>query len=256
MKKILKGYRSLFREMLNISNDASFLSPPANLIFLIAICGIIGLLRNSFSIWLHVLPGFYSFHPDMIWTMFIFPVQLCLFPSALLHWLLQLMGYRQFDVKSIYGLSFHLQILHLIIPFLDWLGYRLGMPWAYTLGTDIIRTHWYTNLLHFTPGVIVGWWITGYMIAKVLRVHFGIHWWPLVLASLTTFLVILVPTYFLFPTFNTLFNKAFGLWYWYPQDYFVDSPTWFLHWGYGTYFGITSVIGLVYYLKRRSEDSI
>lgn len=256
MKKILDGYISLVREMLGLRNDASFLSLPAKLGTLIVICGLIGLVRNWVSASWNVLPGFYGFQLDMIWTMFIFPIQLFLFPGALLHWLLHLLGYRHIRVETLFSLSFHLQILHLIIPFFDWLGYHLGMPWYYTIGTEIIRTRWYTNLLYMTPGVLVAWWTTGYLVAKVLKQRLGVRWSITIFASLTTFLFILFPTYLLFPAFNTLFNETFGLWFWNPQDFLFDSPSWFLHWGYGTYFALTAVLGLIYYLwKRRTEEN-
>lgn len=256
MRKILKGCISLVREMLNLPNDASFLSLPVRLSVLVAICGLIGLVRNALSTGLDVLPGFYSFHPDILWTMFNFPIHLFLFPGALLHWQLQLLGYRDVRVETIFGLSFHLQIIHLIIPFLDWLGYHLGMPWAYTIGTDIVRTSWYTNRVYMTPGIIVGWWITAYMVAKVLRKRLGVGWFAVIFTSLTTFLVIFFPTYVFFTALNTLFNRAFGLWFWDPQNYMFDSPSWFLQWGNGMYFALTALLGLVYYLRRLSKDSM
>lgn len=256
MKGLLGGYASLIREMFGLPNDASFLSLPARLAVLIAICGIIGLLRNALSAGLNVLPGFYSFHPDILWTMFIFPMHLFLFPAALLHWQLHLLGFRHVDAVSIFGLSFHLQIVHLIIPFLDWLGYHLGMPWSYVIGPQVVRTRWYTNDIYMTPGIIIGWWITAYIVVKVLRRRLGIRWWAAILTSLTTFLVVLIPTYFLFTALNTMFNSTFGLLLWYPQDYPYNSPSWFLHWGNGMYFALTGLLGLVYHLKRQSSVCI
>ncbi len=254
MKKILKGYTSLIREMLNMQNDDSFLSLPAGLAALIVICGTIGLLRNALSVGLDVLPGFYSFHLDILWAMFSGPVHLFLFAAALLHWQLHLLGYRRVRVETIFALSFHLQILHLIVPFLDWLGHRLGMPWSYIIGTHVVRTKWYTNDIYMTPGIIFGWWITAYVVAKVLRQRLEIRWSAVILASLTTFLVIFIPVYVIFTTFNTLFNSTFGLLLWYPQDYLADSPTWFLQWGNGTYLALTALLGLVYFIRRRLHE--
>lgn len=256
MKKILKGYASLAREMFNLPNDLSFLSLPTGLVVLIVVCGVIGLIRNALSTYLHILPGYYSFHLDILWTMFNFPIYLFLFPGALLHWSLHRLGYQDVRIESIYGLSFHLQMIHLVVPFLDWLGYQLGMPWAHTVGTHIIRTHWYTNDIYMTPGIIAGWWITGYIVTRVFRQRLGIGWFATILTSLITFLSILIPTYFLFPGLNTLFNRTFGLLFWYPQDYLYDSPTWFLQWGSGTYFALTALLGLAYYVRwQRKEGS-
>jgi hypothetical protein len=255
VKGLLGGYGSLIREMLGLRNDTSFLSLTARIPLLIAICGLIGLVRNALSTWLHVLPGCYSFHADILWAMFNFPVHLFLFPSALLHWQLQRLGYRHVRAETVFGLSFYLQILHLVIPFLDWLGYRLGMPWSYVIGTHVVRTRWYTNDIYMTPGIIIGWWITAFVVARVLTRRLEIRWWAVILTSLTTFLAILIPTYALFTALNTLFNRTFGLLLWNPQDYPYNSPSWFLHWGNGTYLALTAMLGLVYFLRHRSKGN-
>jgi len=256
VNKVFRGYIALIREALGLHNDGSFLLLPAGPLVLILICGIIGSLRNVLSVSLDVLPGFYSFYPDILWTMFNFPVHLFLFPGALLHVQLQRLGFQNVRVEAIYGLSFYLQIIHLIVPLLDWLGYHLGMPWAYTLGTEIVRTSWYTNRVYMTPGIIIGWWITGYIVARVLRQRLAIGWSAIILISLTTFLVIFLPTYVFFTGLNTLFNRTFGLWFWNPQNYMFDSPSWFLQWGNGTYFALTAIIGTAYYAwQRKREDT-
>lgn len=269
MKKILRGYASFFREMLNRENDASFLSLPASLWVLIAVCAVIGLVRNALSIWfdsaerlysydpgvlwlLGIRPKFYSFDPDVVWVMFNFPIQLFLFPAALLHWQLHRLGYRRIEAAMVFGLSFHLQVLHLIVPFFDWLGFQMGLPWQYTLGTHKIATPWYINFMVMTPGIILAWWLTGYMVVKVLRQRLGVSWPVVILTSATTFLVILLPTYFFFPTFNTLFAQAFGAWTWDPLDPRLKYPI-LIHWGYGTYFALTALLGLLYYLWQRHK---
>ena len=255
MKKILDGYISLIREMLGLRNNALFLSFPASVTVLILVCGLIGLVRNAMSTAWNVLPGYYSFLPDILWTMFNFPIFLFLFPGALLHWLLHRFGYRDVRLEAVFALSFYLQLIHLIVPFIDWLGYRLGMPWAYTLGTDIVRTSWYTNRIYMTPGSIVGWWITAYIVTKVFHQRMGVRWLAAILASLTTFLAIFFPTYMFFTGLNTIFNRTFGLWFWDPQNYMFDSPSWFLQWGSGTYFALAALLGLIYYLKHLSKDN-
>lgn len=253
MKKILKGHASLFREIFGLRNDGSFLTMPASLAALILICGVIGLIRNWLSVQWKILPGFYSLKPDILWTMFNFPVYLFLFPSALLHWQLRLFGYQGIRAETVFSLSLYLQILHLIIPALDWAGYKLGLPWAYTIGTEIIRTAWYTNRIYMTPGIIIGWWVTAYMVSKTLW-RMKVNWFVILFASLTTFLAVFLPTYVFFTGLNTIFNRAFGLWFWNPQDYLFDSPSWFLQWGNGTYFGLGALLGLWYYVKQQPKS--
>ena len=258
--------------MLNLPNDASFLSLPASFGVLIVICGIIGLLRNvqhvaidNASVRLYspdpavlwrwgIRPKFYSLDPDLLWTMFNFPTYLFLVPSALLHWQLHLLGYRRVNAAAIFGLSFHLQILHLIVPFFDWLGFRMGLPWAYTFGAHKVATAWYLNYAVMTPGILVAWWLTAYMVVKVLKRRLEIRWPAVILTSLTTFFFIFFSVYLFFPTYNTLFARAFGVWTWNPNDPRLGYPI-LINWGYGTYFALTALLGLVYYQLHRSTVS-
>jgi hypothetical protein len=249
VKRIFSGYVSLFREALGIPNDGSFLVPPANPIVLILICGIIGLIRDVLSIALRA-PAFYSFQGDILLTSFAFPVQLCLLPGALLDWQLRKLGYRDLAADSIFGLSFYLQALHLIIPFVDAAGFALGIPPEYELFANSIRSEWYTNVLHMSPGILFGWWVTAYVTAKVLRKRLGIRWPAMLLAGATTYAAILIPTYFVFPALNTVFSRTFGPYLWNPLDYLFVHPKWYPFWGYGWYFTLSAVPGLIYYVRN------
>ena len=249
MKQILRGYASLFREFLGWPNDGAFSTPPASPALLIAICGFLGFARNAFSVALGAPHGFYSMDPDIQWTMVTFPIHLSLFAPALLHGLLRMLGHRGVDADAVFGLAFHLQVLQLIIPFIDWLGFALGLPPYYVLGSKSIATEWYTNRLYMTPGIILAWWVTAYLVARVLGSRLGIKWPAILLASLTSFTVILVPTYLLFPALNTVFSRTFGPYLWNPLKYILDYPKWFPFWGNGTYFAVTAVLGLIYYTR-------
>lgn len=249
MKEWLKGYTALLREMAWLRNDGAFLSLPGRWVTLVLVCGIIGLVRNALSVELHVL-SFYRFEPDILWTMFVWPVHLWLFPGALLHAQLRRMGYPKISLEAIFGLTFYLQILHLIIPIFDWLGFRLGMPWMYELVQPPANTDWYSNFLVMTPGIILAWLITAYLTPKVLNQRLGIHWLTVAVTSSLTFIVILIPTYFVWPTFNTLFNRAFGLWVLNPLDHRLQVPRQ-IYWGYGTYFAVTALLGAGYFWWQR-----
>jgi len=173
----------------------------------------------------------------------------------ILHALLYRVGrQKKIGVESVFALSFHLQILHLLVPFVDWLGFAFGLPWMYELGIPAKTTDSYSNFLVMTPGIIIVWIITGYMVAKVIKQGFDITWPNIIMASLTTFLFILIPIYIIWPTFNTLFNQAFGLLVWDPQDPRVAVPRQ-IQWGYGTYMALTSILGLIYLSWRRRLES-
>lgn len=249
MKRFLNGYWALVREAARLPNDGSFLSVPAGLPALVLVCGTIGLARNALSAGLGILP-FYSYRPDILWTMFMWPAHLFLFPSALLHAQLRLMGNRAVSAESVFALAFYLQIVHLIVPLFDWLGLRLGIPWGFVLGENIVTTDWYVNRLVMTLGIIVAWIVTGYMVAKAMKQRLGVNWLAVVLSSIVTFVVILIPTYFVWPTFNTLFNRTFGLLVLDPMDPRLQVPRQ-IYWGYGTYFASTALIGAFYFLRQR-----
>lgn len=252
MKRLLHGYASLFREMVFLKDDSALLTLPVNLPLLIIICGIIGLTRNALQVGLNT-PVFYSFTPDILWTMFFWPIHLFLFPSMLLHALLRLIGYKRIRVESIYSLAFYLQILHLLVPVFDWLGFAIGLPWMYELGVPAKSTDFYINYLVMTPGIIVAWLITGYMVAKVLKQHLKIIWPGLTMACAITFSFILIPIYFIWPTFNTLFNQIFGILVWDITDPRLNVPRQ-IQWGYGTYMATTSILGLYYFLRQYRQE--
>jgi hypothetical protein len=166
------------------------------------------------------------------------------------------LGYRDVDVDSLFGLGFYLQIVHIIVPFIDTIGFALGLPPFYVLGSRQIINEWYTNLLYFSPGIIVGWWITGYLVARVLAKRFRVRWIPLLVSSLVSYLIFLIPIYLVFPTFNTLFSRAFGPYLWNPLDYLFVPVPWFPLWGYCTYFVLTSVAGLIYISRHSRLEGI
>jgi hypothetical protein len=251
MKKILSGYISLFREMLLIKNDVSFLVIPASLTLTIVICGLIGWIRNALQVGLGT-PIFYSFTPDILWTMFFWPIHLFLFPSMILHTLLQWFGHQKINAESVFALAFHLQILHIFVPLFDWLGFAIGLPWMYELGTPAKSTDLYINYLVMTPGIIVVWTITGYMVARVLKKNLEISWPLIITASAITFFFILIPIYFIWPTFNTLFNQIFGILVWDNNDPRLNVPRQ-IQWGYGTYMALTSLLGLAYFAQQRQK---
>jgi hypothetical protein len=105
--------------------------------------------------------------------------------------------------------------------------------------------------VYYTPGIIVGWWITAYASAKVLRQQLGIGWFAIIATSLATFIILAIPKDIIFPTMNALFNRAFGPYLWSPLKYLAVTPKWFPFWGYGTYYALTAFVGLVYYLRQR-----
>jgi len=247
MKWLLNGYVSLIKEAFGVKNDGAFLVLPANLGILVLACGMIGLTRNALHVLL-ITPIFYSFAPDILWTMFFWPIHLFLFPSAVLHYILRISGYSRINVESLFSLAFYLQLLHLLVPFIDWIGFAFGLPWMYELGMPAMTTDLYINFLVMTPGIIFVWWATGYMVIRFFRQFYKINWPTTLTSSIIAFLIVLIPIYFIWPSFNTLFNHVFGILVWDSQDPRLNVPRQ-IQWGYGTYMAVTSAIGLAYYVR-------
>ena len=238
---------------MGLPNDGSFLVPPSILWSSILILGIIGSIRNVLSIALGA-PAFYSFDGDILWTLLLLSCAALPVTGALLDWQLRKLGYRHLAAESIFGLSFYLQGLHLIIPFVDAAGFALGIPPEYEIFANSIRSEWYTNVLHMSPGILFGWWVTAFVTARVLTKRLGISWPAMLLAGATTYTVILVPTYFVFPALNTLFNRAWGPYLWNPLEYLFIYPKWFPFWGYAWWFTLSAVPGLIYYVRNSSSE--
>lgn len=266
MRSLFQGYGALFREIAFLPNDGSYLRLPASLPVLVIICGAIGTVRNLVSVAFGI-PRFYSLDLNIVYTMFIWPWHLFVLPGALLHATLHLLRCRNVRIDQVFGLTFHLQALHLAVPFFDWVGWRLNVPWGYVLGhgfyyTDwqtnkgygiegFINNGWYMNMLIMSLGIVLAWLVAGYTVPKVLRQRLRLGWTPIVIALAVTWTAILIPAYFIWPAFNTLLERGLS---------FVASLLPFIHaphrtmWGYGSYFGLTALLATWYLVGQRRRE--
>jgi hypothetical protein len=254
MNKLIYFYKSIILEIFCRKNDKNFLQLPFPFFKLLLICGCIGLLRNDLEI-IFKIPFFYSFSPDIVFTMFVWPIHLFLFPAMLLHFLLKKMKYDKLPIESIYSLFFSLQIIHLIIPPLDRFGYYIGIPYWYTFGDHVNTTDWSANLLLMTPGIIAAWIISIYAVVKVLRKYISVCWKDISVIVFVIMTIIFIPTYVVWPTLNTIFNHVFGLWA-SSFDPRVKILPVTIFWGYGTYFALTALMGGFYYKFSEAKNNL
>lgn len=231
--------KSMFRRV-----DYSNIALPVNLTRALAILGLIGLARVIISVLLGIRfhGGFwFTFDPGVVLTMLVYPAFLCFFSAMAIDYACRSwkMG---IETRTILGLTFFLQFVHLGIPFLEWIQRALRFP----VSVPLIPVEKYViasvSPLALTPaillvtsastlGIIAAW-----MIATVVLIRFGIrHRLP-------------------FFRYMFLLMAVFYL------NYVVGYPTYWLFYLYGnnvfyaaTY--LVGTIGPVLYFKSRQSQS-
>lgn len=238
--EFLKGYPDLVREIFFLKNNKNFFKLKLSIFSIILILGGIGFLRNALHVFLGITqtPEWHSFNPDIVFTMFVFPIYLCFFSAFILHFLSEWIG-EKIPYNKLFSFAFYLQFLHLIVPFLDYIGFQLQLPWFFPLALPAIQGYFFPVLV-FTLGITVIWLVTGYLTSKVFIKYFKIKKIETALILTTCFIFLYLPIYHLWPAFNTVFNFFFI-----PGPV---SPKFF--YGYGAFFVICSFIGIWYYKKK------
>ncbi|MDD5089303.1 MAG: hypothetical protein PHQ23_00135 [Candidatus Wallbacteria bacterium] len=232
--------RSLLRELFFLPNNGEFLetalSAPAITVFL----AFLGLARILMEVWFGIVlhPKVYTLQPDIVFCMMVFTVYLCWFGSASLHFCLKLF---QIHVKkrSLLALIFHLQMIHLIIPPVDYLGLKIGVPWYFFSTRYEISWYWLPGLV-LPLGHLCAWVVTWILLIRVLIIRMKLPMARTLAGSVLAFNALYWPIYHLWPLFNTIFNFLAGL----PNDPFNGY-----FWGYGLFFLISAAAGMVY-IKR------
>lgn len=208
------------------------------LIIFIFLLGFIGLVRNALEVafGIHANQKWYSFDLDINLTMFIFPIYLCFFGSFILHFLSKKLGESP-PYKKIFSYTLYLQLLHLVIPFLDFLGVRLRIPFLFVMPFPYIESY-FTPALTMSFGIVFAWILTAFTMAFAFIKVFKTKICKSIIILTISFATIYFPTYHLFPTFNTFFNSVFL-----PDLHWSKS-----FYGYAVFFFICSLIGIRYFL--------
>jgi hypothetical protein len=245
---LARGYLALLRELLGLKSSAAHLVTPPSVPLLVAICAVLGLARNAIAVELGettMLGKWYSFDPDILYAMALWPSYLLFFGSMSLHLVLRVARERDVPFSKLLSFFFYLQILHLLVPLPDLINFRYRIPITFHLTEGQIITDYYTNGLSMSLGIIVVWALTAYMTIKLLVKHVVVRPVPMAVAMLVTFGLIVTKGYLIWPTYNTAFNALFGLGRPYPPVF----------WGYGTYFLLMTAIGIAYALHQRRAPS-
>lgn len=223
---------------------------------ILALIGIIRvILQVQYKIFLD--DKWFSFDPDILFTMACYPVYLCFFMFMCLHLILKLFKVHHKEEQLI-SFFFWIQLMHLLIPFLDAIGFRYnipcnmhpylnaqGMSFGFSLNPFANMKSIWSLPIYFTPllllftrvttfGINMTWFLVSLLFLIFLRKKIKID----SLASFTIFFlmfqILYWPVYKYYFIFDRLFNQVTGI-------------ARFTHYGYGTYFLIFGAIGVIYF---------
>jgi hypothetical protein len=242
VNRLVQGWLSLLRALSGRPSGDAHLRLPAGLWTMLAILSVIGVARDAISVGLGIAgPGgkWYSFDPDIVCAMMLWPAQLLFFGVFLIHGGLRLLGVRGVPYRQLLAFFFYLQALHLLVPFIDAVGFDLGMRYRFHLAAQHVTNPYHSNGISASLGIIVVWLITWLAAFRIVLGHFRAPLWRTLVVLAVTFLVIVAVTYVLFPTFNTVFDAIMGLAPTRPRSY----------WGNTMFFLLTTVVGLLYYRR-------
>jgi hypothetical protein len=245
--RLAAGQIALLRELCGRPGGDADLRPPAGVRTMLALAAAIGLARNVLSVWLGIVgPGgkWYSFDPDIVYAMLFWPPHLLFFGVLMIHGGLRLVGVRGVSRQQLLAYFFYLQTLHLLVPFLDLLGFSIGLPYRFPLWEGHGMTPYFSNGITMTLGIIAAWLITFRAAFRILLVRLRVPKVRSLLVMTVVWLLIVATTYIFFPTFNTVFDTVVGLQTTKPPCY----------WGYGTFFMLTTVIGMLYSFRKQVTD--
>jgi len=228
--------------------------------FIIYILVLIGLIRLILEVAFGIdLNGkWYSFDRDIKFVMSVYPFYLCFFLSMAFYLVLKLFRVKV-DFKKLFLLFFIFQFFHLIVPPLDWIGFKFEIPWTFEpyLNLGCCKFNPFsgaTNILEFliiltpllifftspiltTLGINTVWIIGGFFFFGFLAQELKISILKGALIFLIFFHIIYWPIYRYFFISDGLFKIITGI-----TDY--------THYGYGIYFLTFGIVGLFYFLKQ------
>jgi hypothetical protein len=248
ISEILTGFLAILKELFSIRNNQEYFRMGKNILLQVLVLGIIGVLRTVletvFGIKFMFDPNekWYSLAPDVLFVMFSFPVYLCFSGALLIH-----IFYRLFGLKLSYpklvSFAFYLQVLHLIVPFFDFVAHRYQIRHLFMLPDYLVFKYSVTGI-PVSLGIIVVWIVTMYLMIKMFVRRSGNNTALSLLALLFSYLLLIIPIYYIFPLFNVAFNalarNGMG---------FYD-----VFWGYGLFFYVASFLSILYFMYHRKND--
>ncbi len=254
---LYQGYFSILKYIFTGRNDGKFLQLNFGLPFILIVLMAIGFARNLLAVLFGIrliFPGgmffgFYSMRPDIVFVMAVFPVYLCFFGALILSLFLRVFSKQRYD-KEILSICFYLQALHLLVPFLDILNFKIDIPFYFQIFPIAALQFLVAHVIVMTVGIIVVWMLSGVAVIRFLKDLFQISPLKIFLIIFLIFNLFLWPIYLIFPFSNYLFNAAFSI-----KE--IDDPmnmgrtgeAYALFYGYATFFFFLAIPGIFYFRK-------
>jgi len=226
-KNILNGYLELFRYLFSYKINEVFkinISTNTTIIFL----GLIGLLRNVSEV---ILGGrwaraWFALKPDVLFTMFFYPIFLCFFSTTLLHFFSNKLGLKV-KIKEVLSVLLLLQIMHLFIPLFDGIADLYNIPYRIYFSGSFYQQLIFSPLA-FTPliilftwptslGIDIAWFFVSFILLKLYLKHFKFPIFKSLIVLGISFYIVymsIYPLYFFFINEGIIgSNYMFGLFF-------------------------------------------
>ncbi len=263
---LLQGYFSVFKYIFTGRNDGKFLQLNYGLSFVLLVLVIIGFARNFLAVILGVrvayhelVAPFYLMRPDIVFTMMVGPLYFCFFGALALGLLLRLFKAQRRD-KEILGLCFHLQIIHLLVPFLEVINMRFNIPPYIPVFPAESLQFLVAPVAFMTIGIIAAWLLSGVAVIRFLKDVFCIRPFKIFLIAFITFNLFLWPVYMVFGFFaNYVFNYLFLAERVEEIDDFMGGfvmGSYDIFYGYAIFFLLLAIPGIVYFRKLFLKKTI
>ncbi|MCK4763244.1 MAG: hypothetical protein KAW12_13690 [Candidatus Aminicenantes bacterium] len=221
MKKIFKGFLLVLKSLF-VKIDYTRLNLPVKLSYALIILAFTGLTRTFISIALGInFHGgvWFTFDPGVMFDMMMFPIFLALFPAMMVDY-----AFTKWRVKvaplTTVGFFFYLQVVHIMIPFFEFLQRKFHIPCFIPLVPAELYLKFAISPLALTPliflvtnactlGITMAW-----LISTAATIRFGIRGrapvFRFLLLLMGTFYIIYVLTY---PTYLLFFSHGNNFYY-------------------------------------------
>ena len=243
IKLYIKGYFSIIKNIFFIDNSRDFenieIKNISHLLFLIFITGFIGIFRNYLQVKLGIFltKKWYCFDCDINFVMTIYPIFFFLSTPMIFDYLMKKSNIK-FSYTKFLSMMFYIQIVHLIIPFIDYIGLKLNINPFIPIFPKIQNSFFYGKSL-MPLGVIIIWLLVIVFIYKLLKSYFIKQKIILIIG----FFILNFYFWFIYhfwPFLNLIGNSIFK----------IKGDSYSNFYGYGFFFYFMSILGFFYYLKN------
>jgi hypothetical protein len=182
-----------------------------NVFSIILILGTVGLFRNLLEVYLGIKlhPKWYVLDFDVSLAMFLYPIYLTFFGAFIIHITARIFS-QSISYRKLFKVLFYLNLSHILIPPIDWVGMRLNIPWSFNILGKFLESPFSTPFLStptvMTLGVIIAWFVTFVIMFIIFVKNYKINYFLALTVLFISFNFIYWPVYHFWPAFLTWFD--------------------------------------------------